>query len=140
MKPTIDAILTEFFGERRGSSPGLKQRRLRALELRLRDYLEAEGDRILVTADLELLASERQFDPAGAFCRTMRAEDLVFALLGFLERCVPDEAVDARLQLTTIEALMASLIRRGLIDQTGLECILLDVSGALRRGRAELRS
>lgn len=138
--PTIDVVLEGFFGERmRGGPAGMKQRRLRSLDLRLREYLEVEGDRVLVTADLELLAIERQFDPVGAFCRTMRAEDLVFALPGFLERCLPEDLVDVRLQLATVEALMAWLIRR-LIDQTGLECVLLDVFVALRRGRADLRA
>jgi hypothetical protein len=140
VRPTIDVVLDGFFGERaRGGPAGMKQRRLRSLELRLREYLEAEGDGILVTDDGELLAVERQFDAVGAFCRTMHADDLVFALPGFLERCVPEGLVDLRLQLSTIEALMAWLIRTGLLDSTGLECIMLDVGSTLRRGRAELR-
>ncbi len=143
--PTIDIVLDGFFAERlsgsaRGGPTGMRQRRLRSLELRLRDYLEAEGGGVLVTSDCELLAIERQFDPVGAFCRTMHSDDLVFALPGFLERCVPVDLTDSRLQLSTIEALTSWLIRRRLIDQTGLECVLLDVGAALRRGRAGLRA
>jgi hypothetical protein len=140
MKPTIDALLGAFFSERLEGAGGTRQRRLRSLEARLRAHLEAEGEHILVTADLELLASERQFDPSDAFCRTMRADDLLFALPGFLERCVPADAVDRRLQLTTIEALVAWLIRKRLIDQYQSECIMLDVGAELRRGRADLRA
>lgn len=151
--PTIDVILEAFFLERvlpgvRSSLKGdavaarplpMTQRRLRSLEFRLRDYLEVEGEHILVTADLELLASERQFDPDGAFCRTMRADDLLFALPGFLKRCVPEDLADTRLQLATIEALTSWLLRRRLVDQSGLECTLLDLEAALRHGRADLR-
>ena len=156
--PTIDVILEMFFLEQvvpagwvfggGGSAgprpsptqrPPMTQRRLRSLEGRLRDYLEVEGEHILVTADIELLASERQFDPAGAFCRTMHADDLLFSLPGFLERCVPADLTDTRLQLATIDALTSWLLRRGLIDGAGLECILLDVDAALRQGREDLR-
>jgi len=152
--PTIDAILEGFFLERVVCAPRVSarsgaaaarpspvmQRRLRSLEIRLRDYLEAEGERVLVTGDLEVLASERQFDPGGAFCRTMRADDLLFALPGFLERCVPADLTDTRLQLATIDALTSWLLKSGLINPWGLECTLLDVDAALRRGRADLRS
>ena len=156
--PTIDVILEMFFLERvvpagwlvgGGDSggprpsgtqrPPMTQRRLRSLEGRLRDYLEIEGEHILVTADIELLASERQFDPTGAFCRTMHADDLLFALPGFLQRCVPADLTDTRLQLATIDALTSWLLRRGLIDGAGLECTLLDVDAALRQGREDLR-
>ena len=137
--PTIDAILEAFFVERVVSASPMRQRRLRSLEYRLRDCLEVEGERILVTADLELLASEREFDPDGAFCRTMRADDLLFALPGFVERYVPEDLTDTRLQLATIEVLTAWLLRRRLIDQWRLECTLLDLEVALRHGRADLR-
>jgi hypothetical protein len=137
---TIDVIVTEFFDERLVGAGSTRRGRLRFLEKSLRDYLEAEGERILVSADLVLLTSERQFDPHGAFCRTMHADDLVFALPGFLERCVPADVTDFRVQLATIEALVAWLIRKRQIDPYMSECILLDVGAGLRRGRAELRS
>jgi hypothetical protein len=137
--PTIDVILEAFFLEQGITASPMRQRRLKSLEFRLCDYLEVEGERILVTADLELLASERQFDPEGAFRRTMHADDLLFALPGFLERCVPADLTDGRLHVATIGALASWLITRRLIDQAGLECILLDVDAALRRGKADLR-
>jgi hypothetical protein len=64
---------------------GRRRQRIEEVERQLRTCVEAEAERIVVTSDLLLLASDREFDPAGAVARVMHADDLVFILSIFVE-------------------------------------------------------
>src|SRR3954447_13929992 len=80
-RPSIDEILTAFFAREQAAASGIRSRRLERGEAGLRRCLEIDCDRVLDERGLSLLHVERVFEPAGAFARSMRADDLVFALL-----------------------------------------------------------
>jgi hypothetical protein len=146
-RPSIDQILASFFAARLEDSTGLRRRRIEGVERRLRGFLEADGECILPTGDRALLQLERQFGGGNAFARTMHADDLLFALRLFLaEPWLPGDVQDRRVQLSTVDALVFSLLERRLVDRHELACPLLqlqvaidDAKAALRRGSRDLR-
>lgn len=138
MNPTIDDILRGFFALRLEGATGVRRRRILLVHDTLRLYLEREGHHVLTTGDLALLALERAIDPTDGFTRTMHADDLIFALPGYLEQPLADR-LDRQMQRTLIGALVNRLLELRFVDGYGLECPLLDIQAALRRGRAEDR-
>lgn len=138
MNPTIDDILRSFFALRLEGATGVRRRRILLVHDTLRLYLEREGFRVLTTGDLVLLQLERALDPTDGFTRTMHADDLVFALPGYLEQPMADR-LDRRVRRTLVEALVDRLIALRFIDEYELACPLLDLRAALDRGRADDR-
>ena len=124
---SIDSILDSFFA----SSCVGKQIPTGVRYLRvgghLRDYLEAEGERVLCPEDAELLDLERSLEPDSAFARLFGAEVLAYTLSGFLEPewLLPD-LQDRRTQVSLTPRLVQWLCN----------CHLLDP----RRDRAAIRS
>ncbi|MBC7633000.1 hypothetical protein [Aeromicrobium sp.] len=140
LRPTISGILRAFFDERMQGTSGVRLQRIRRTEVRLRAFLENEGERGLVPADLALLAAERQIQPADAFCRLMHADDLVFVLFAFVEEpWLEREILDRRMQLALVEKLVARLLLRGLVDREEVICPLLDLRNRLDVARRQLR-
>ena len=137
MRITIDDILHSFFLTESFGKTGTAYRRIRFIELSLRDYLEESGSAILTPWDRALLALEMVDEPNGAFCRTMHADDLVFALCGFLALS-PLDPVDRRTQLRVAEHLIAFLTRCSLVDENEMACQLLTVGAAIREGKRAL--
>jgi hypothetical protein len=138
--PTIDEILKQFFSAQLTGKTGLTRHRIEVVEERLRACAEAEAERILVTQDLLLLAAEREFDPAGAVARVMHAEDLIFILSIFATApWLPDDPVQCRKQLQLTDALTGHVLARGLVNQQGLICPLLDIRARIDKGKWELR-
>ena len=138
-RPNIDGILVAFFGREREGKKGLTLQRIDLVERLLRQYLDAAGDRILVDDDRILLAAEREFEPDGAFARTMHADDLVFTLPNFLNTVASLEPLDRRVQLRMVDRLIGFLLGEGLVDQGELFRPLLEARVAIDNGRAQLR-
>lgn len=137
----IDEILTSFFAlQGAGQTPAARRRTL-LVERALRDCLEAEGDRVLVTRDLVVLAAEREFDPVGAMARTMHADDLIYVLPTFLEPpWLQGTALMKRAQLTLVEHLTAQLLNNGTVKYDEVTCPLHEIRGRIDNARAALRS
>ncbi|TFC48893.1 hypothetical protein E3T24_12550 [Cryobacterium sp. TmT2-59] len=137
--PTIDDILGHVIHAERERATGVKRRRIDLVESLLRECLETDGERILVEPDRVLLAAERQFEPDGAFTRTMHAEDLLFVLPLFLTSpWLRPNHLEQRVQLDLAEILATAVMRSGLVPREGRQCILMDIRGAIDRGRWEL--
>lgn len=137
LQPPIDVLLHDHFRHLRGDASGVALTRIDIIEQELRDFIELEGHRGLTTGGLAILAAERQFDPRGAFARSMHAADLIFTLPAYIEASGGDHLL-RRARLRHIEALAARLIRDGLIDPQDFACPLLDLRAALDRARGEL--
>lgn len=137
LQPSIDVLLQDYFHDARQSASGIALTRLDTVERELRDFLEREGYRQLTTGGLAILESERQFEPRGAFSRSMHAEDLVFALPDFLETASGDHLL-RRARLRHIEHLVARVIGYRLIDPGDFSCVLIDLRIALDRGRDDV--
>jgi hypothetical protein len=140
-RPSIDEILTAFFARERAASAGVRARRLDRIEASLRRCLEVDCDRVLDERGLSLLEVERVFEPAGAFARSMRADDLAFALLVFLEdRWLEADPGDRRLQVRVALRIVDFLLERRLIDERDLACPLIELKVQAGHVRARLRT
>src|SRR5690554_4262994 len=137
---TINEILQPFFASQSASKKGLTLRRIYDVEVLLRRCIETEAERILVTADLAVLAAERQFDPEGAVARVMHADDLIFILTIFVQdEWQPSDPIQRRVQLRITEQLTAHMVRRRLVDRSSLACPIVDIEIGVQRGREEVR-
>lgn len=135
-RPTIEVILQRFFAEQRAGKKGLTLARIELIERRMRECVESEAEHILVPADVQILAAEREFEAADAVARTMHADDLLFLLTLFVkEPWLPEERVQRTRHLQVTEKLMRFLLNHGLIDRYGLACPLLDIEVAVDQER-----
>ena len=92
------------------------------------------------SADLIVLAAEREFGHDGAVARIMSASDLVVVLpILTAEPWLPAGPVQQRMHLVIVEALMATMIVRRLIDRHELCGPMFDVRCAPDREHARLR-
>jgi hypothetical protein len=140
-RPSIDEILTTFFARERAAASGTRSQRVDRVEATLRRCLEVDCDRVLDDRGLSLLHVERIFEPAGAFARSMRADDLAFALLVFLEdRWLAADPSDRRLQVRMALRIVDFLLERRLIDERDLACPLVELKVQASRIRAQLRT
>lgn len=138
--PAIDELLSQFFAVQQSGKKGVARQRIEEVERQLRACVEAEAERILVTSDLLLLASEREFDPAGAVARVMHADDLVFILSIFVEPgWQPSDPAQRQAQLRMTRLLTSYLLDHGFVSRKELCCPLLDIRAGISRGQAELR-
>ena len=139
-RPSIDELLTVFFARERAGAPAARTRRLESVEQALRHCLEHDCDGVLDERGLSLLQVERVLDPADAFARSMRADDLLFALLVFLEeRSLQPDPADRRLQVRVALRLVDFLLERRLVDERDLACPLIELKVRAGRVRAALR-
>jgi len=137
--PTLAPLFDVFFRDQvDGQSPSAATR-TRAVRADLEAYLDEHADRTLTTGSLALLNAEREFSPRGAFVRTMHADDLLFALPGYLtpERRMRTPAA-ARSQVVLIGRLAQWLWTEGHLPRHGLECGIHELEAALSRARREL--
>lgn len=138
--PTIEELLNQFFTVQQSGKKGIGRQRIEEVERQLRACVEAEAERILVTSDLLLLASEREFDPTDAVARVMHADDLVFILSIFVEPgWQPSDPTQRQAQLRMTQLLTNYLLDYGFVDREELCCPLLDIRCGISRSRAELR-
>jgi hypothetical protein len=139
--PTISDLLDDFFVRYQPNAPVAVQSRIETVRRDLDRHLDLEGPRILTTGQLAILETEKQFDPVGAFARTMHADDLYYALECYAR---PQHAFeDASLretQLDVVAALAESLWRSRFVSSRNVsECTVLELEIALKRGRDELK-
>ncbi len=141
LRPTIDEILNPFFLLTLQGTTGIRRRRIEAVEARLRRCVETEGDRVLESEDLLVVASERAFAPEGAVARTMHADDLVFFLNLFVSPpWLVADALLLRVQLTIAERLTARLLHHRLVHYGDLSCPLLDIGAGIDNARRDLKA
>jgi len=132
LRPHIEEILNEFFSGQLDGKTGLRRKRIEFVYSRLRECLEAEGPRVLVTSDLVLLAAEREFHPDDAFIRTMHADDLIYTLDSFVrDPWLSENATDRRVQLRLVDALAGTVLGKGLISRGDMMCALLDLRAGI---------
>jgi len=140
-RPTIDPTLRHFFDHQLAGKAGLARSRIELVERQLRDCLEAEAERVLVSGDLEILAAERQFMQDGAVARTMHADDLIFILSLFVcDPWIPDDPVQRATQLRLAEYLTGHLLVARLGDREQVVCPLIDIRVAIDTEKALRRS
>jgi hypothetical protein len=141
LRPTIDEILNPFFHLTLLGTTGIRRRRIEAVEGQLRRCMETEGDRILESEDLLVVASERAFAPEGAIARTMHADDLVFVLTIFVSPpWLVSDGLLLRVQLTIAERLTARLLHHRLVHYGDLSCPLLDIGAGIATARRDLKA
>ncbi len=138
-RPTIDTILTEFFTAELDGKKGVTRERIEFVEVSLRHHLETAGEQVLVDDDVILLAREREFDDEGAFARTMHADDLIFALAGYLNAMAPQDPMVLRVQLRMVDRLIGWMLGGHLVNRDELVRPLLEARVAIDNGRARLR-
>ncbi|HWM15853.1 MAG TPA: hypothetical protein VNP97_04630 [Microbacterium sp.] len=120
-------------------SHSVRLRYARARE-RLVAHLEALDERMLTESGVAMLEVERALRPEGALLRVATAEDLLYALPGFvaLDRDgLPTS--DARAQLRVSVDCRNFITQRRLVDPSGHSCVSIEFDGALRRARSALR-
>jgi len=95
---------------------------------------------MLTESGVAMLEVERALRPEGALLRVATAEDLLYALPGFvaLDRDgLPTS--DARAQLRVSVDCRNFITQRRLVDPSGHSCVSIEFDGALRRARSALR-
>ena len=138
-RPHIDEILTAYLAAQVKDKTGLCRRRVISADDRLRSCMEAEGHRILTDGDRSVLDLEREFDPVGAFARTMHADDLLFMLTIFVKDAwLPQDRVDRSVQLRYADGLATQIVAWRLVDQGDMSCALYELQGTIRRAKAAL--
>jgi len=107
----------------------------------MRECLEHEFRRVLVTGDLSLVAVEMELDPVNAVARVANGEDLIFLFIIFLKSpWLVDDPTDRRVQFRVVEHFTVWLISHKHVRSYGLECALLDLRHAIDSGRRALRA
>lgn len=140
LRPHIEEILTEFFSGQLEGKTGLRRKRIEFAYARLRECLEAEGPRVLVTNDLVLLAAEREFHPDDAFTRTMHADDLIYTLGIYVrDPWLSENATDRRVQLRLADALAGTVLGKRLINRGDMMCVLLDLRAGIDDAYRDLK-
>jgi hypothetical protein len=137
--PTLAPLFDVFFRDQvDGQSPAAATR-TRSVRSHLEAYLDEHADDTLTTGSRALLNAEREFTPRGAFVRTMHADDLLFALPGYLS---PEHrmltAAAARSQVVLVGRLAQWLWTEGHLPRHGLECGIHELEAALSRARRDL--
>lgn len=139
---TINDILTRHLEAAVAGRAGLRKRRIEAADERLRAFLEEEGHRILTSGDVALLELERQLNPEGAFVRIMHADDLVFALPGFVDLefgWMPEDRVDRGVQVRFANSLLTFALMHRLVDTSQCSCPILQAQHAISHARTALK-
>jgi hypothetical protein len=139
--PIISDLLDDFFAGYQPNAPVAVQARIDTVRRDLEQQLDLEGPRILTTGQLAILNTEKQFDPVGAFARTMHADDLYYALERYAQPAHAFEDASLReTQLDVVAALAASLWRSPFVSAHNVsECTVIELEIALKRGREKLK-
>lgn len=137
--PTIAELLEEFFGAYRRSADQSVRTRTALVREHLARHLEAEGPNELTNSQLALLEADRQFNPDGAFARTMHAAELYYVLSRYaLPQFAMAGSLQRHAQLDVTSALAAHLWARRLISPANVsECAVIEFDIAMERARRE---
>jgi hypothetical protein len=137
-QPRIDSILAAFFANELERS-GTARRRIEKVESRLRQCVEAEGDRMLSDHDFEVLRTERAFDRRTPIAHSMHAHDLLWVLAMFLvEPWRLSDPLALREQVRITDELTKHILRHRLVDLGLAEHPLTHIREGLVMARAEL--
>ena len=141
LNPTISDLLDDFFVGYQQNAPVAVHARIDSVRSDLERHLDLEGPRILTTGQLAILNTEKQFDPVGAFARTMHADDLFYALELYLQPANAFEDASLReTQLDVVAALAERLWRSPFISAENVsECTVIEIEIGLKRGRDALK-
>jgi len=132
IEATIDTILRGYLKLQLEEAGAAKAKRIRIVERRLRDFLETHAEQTLCSCNTTILQAERQFDPSGAFARTMNADHLIVALELFLRGPVErDDHLLLETYLDFIEGLAFGLVRGGVVDLDELHEVVDDLADLL---------
>lgn len=136
--PTAGELLHQFLVQSSACKQEPTAERYLLVHAQLHRYLEETGHRILETQQLPYFRREQHKDPADAFCRSFYAEEVIYALPGFL---VPpwlySNPTNRRIQISQTARLTEWLCKSGYVDRHWHSCAVLEVEGAVRRARAE---
>ena len=133
-------LFDAFFAIETVDQTGIRVRRIRFVEQRLRACLEEEFQRVLVSGDLVLVAAARELEPLNPVACVANGEDLIFLFSIFLNApWLLDDPTDRRVQFRVVEHFTAWLIAHKHVRGYGLECALLDLRYAIDSGRRALR-
>jgi hypothetical protein len=136
---TIDTLFDAFFPPIVEESSGILRHRTIRVMNAIDRFLETEGERTLDPSDAAVLAAERQFDPNGAFVRTMAAHNLVCALPLFLEDpWLHPEPLMQRVQLDVVQRLVAFVSANVPMDDAEVGPVLTLISLRISISRRKL--
>lgn len=136
--PTAGELLHQFLVQSCACKQEATAERYLLVHAQLHRYLEEAGHRILETQQIPYFRREQHKDPSDAFCRSFYAEEVIYALPGFLDPpWLNSNPTDRRIQISQTARLMGWLCKSGYVDRFWHSCALLEVEGSVRRARAE---
>jgi len=137
--PTIDDHIRTYFAARVKEVSGIRQQRIAQLEPQLRRCVEAEAERLAPPQRRTLFETEKEFDPVGAFARTMTATELLRVFPAFVRAPWllqhPLEQVE---QLGTVVAMSRLLIVTGAVDTTVSRETIHHIEDAVHAAKRDL--
>jgi hypothetical protein len=138
INPSISSVLDDFFASFKPRASATLRKRIELVHSDLVDHLELEGPRVLTTAQLAILNTEKQFNRNDAFARTMHPSDLYYALEHYLIPAHAQAGLEQReVQLDVVAALAAKLWNDGLISTNSVsECCIIEFDLGMSRARA----
>ncbi|WP_150306634.1 hypothetical protein [Planctomonas psychrotolerans] len=132
LESTIDTILRSVFDALLEPARGVKFRRIQQVERLLREYLDTVGEATLCPCNRTLLSGERQWEPDGAFCRIMGADELFVALPFFVRQRAPlVDPLLRRMLAQCVDTLVGVLVGDRLVSADGRSDVLRDIRDAL---------
>jgi hypothetical protein len=142
INPSISTVLDDFFASYKPAASATLRKRIDLVRSDLLEHLELEGPRVLTTGQLAILGTEKQFNPEGAFARTMHPSDLYYALEHYLIPAHAQSGLEQReLQLDVVAALATKLWTERLISTNSVsECCIIEFDLAMSRARALVSS
>jgi hypothetical protein len=136
--PSAGELLHQFLVQSSACKQEATAERYLLVHAKLHRYLEETGNLVLETQQLPYFRREQRKDPSDAFCRSFYAEEVIYALPGFLEPpWLNSNPADRRIQISQTARLTEWLCRSGYVDRFLHSCALLHLEGAIRRARAE---
>ena len=139
-KLTVEEILEAFFSLSYAGKQTATAARYARVEGQLRCFLDTDG-RLFLTPDAAMILElESAFGSEGAFARIFDAEDLLYALRGFLTpRWLLPDVQDRRTQVSLTARLVQWLCSSHLVDRSwhgGEVRDVLTAAEKIRRSRA----
>ncbi len=140
LPPIIAPTLEVFFDRNTDGLPPREVARQREVLDHLVDYLEGCDGSFLTTGQLAVLRAERASNPDRAFVRTMRTDDLFYALYGYLDAENALEPVELRrAQVRFVEQLCTWMWAEGHVSLRFVsDCMAIDVRLRLEHAVREL--
>ena len=137
--PTIDDLIRTYFAARVTEVTGIRQRRIAQLEPLLRRCLDAEAERIAPADRRTLFEAEKEFDPVGAFARTMTATELLRVFPPFLRQpWLLQHPLEQGEQLGAVVAMSRLMIVTGAVDTAVSRETIREIEDAVHAAKLAL--